>query len=206
LLRCGRLRRGPGHRHRRAPRGRQRHTGATLGERRAGDPGLLGQPGDVRAQPVEPGRALVMLPTAKAWATLALANTYAPAIGDVLLVIGKDEAFYVIGVVAGRGRTTLVAHGDLELKAPHGRIDLLARDGVTLRGGFVQIFAKTWETVAGTVRQRFDELCCQVKGVLRTRAKRAETEVEDVHHTHAGRIVQHADKDVSIDGEKIHLG
>ncbi|MBL8736754.1 MAG: DUF3540 domain-containing protein [Planctomycetes bacterium] len=162
--------------------------------------------GPATAIAVETGRALVMLPTAKAWATLALASGYTPAVGDVLLVIGKDETFYVIGVVAGRGQTKLVAHGDLEIQAPHGRIDLLARDGVTLRGGLVQIVAKTWETVAETVRQRFGELCCQVKGVLRTRAKRSETEVEDVHHTHAGRIVQHADKDVSIDGEKIHLG
>jgi hypothetical protein len=155
---------------------------------------------------VEPGRALVMLPAAKAWATLALGIGYSPAAGDVLLVIGKDDTFYIIGVIAGRGRSTLVAHGDLELKAPNGRIDLLARDGITLRGGLVQIVAKTWETVAETVRQRFDELCCQVKGVMRWRSKRAETEVEELHRTHAGRIVQQADKDVSIDGEKIHLG
>lgn len=161
-------------------------------------------PGHVLA--VEPGRVLVSLPAAKAWATLALGNGYKPVERDVMLVIGKDDAFWVIGVVAGRGRTTLHAHGDLELQAPHGRIDLLARDGITVRGGLVQVIAKTFEQVAETARQRFDELCCQVKGVMRWRSKRAETEVEEVHRTHAGRIVQHADKDVSIDGEKIHLG
>lgn len=155
---------------------------------------------------VETGRVLVQLPAAKAWATLALGNGYQPVERDVLLVIGKDEAFWVIGVVAGRGRTTLRAHGDLELQAPHGRIDLLARDGVTLRGGLVQIVAKTLEHVAETARQRFDELCSQVKGVMRWRSKRSETEVEETHRTHAGRIVQHADQDVSIDGDKIHLG
>jgi hypothetical protein len=154
----------------------------------------------------EPARVLVMLPAAKAWATLALGIGYAPVAGDVLLVIGKDDSCYAIGVIAGRGRTTLVAHGDLELRAPRGRIDLLARDGITLRTSLVQVVAKTWEAVVDTVLQRFDELCCQVKGVMRWRSKRAETEVEELHRTHAGRIVQQADKDVSIDGEKIHLG
>lgn len=162
--------------------------------------------GPATAVTIEHGRVLVAMPTAKAWATLALANGYSPVANDVLLVIGKEDAFYVIGVLAGRGRTTLVAYGDLELKAPQGRIDLLARDGIWLRGGLVQIVAKTWEVVAETARQRFDELCGQVKGVMRWRSKRAETEVEDVHRTHAGRIVQHADQDVSIDGQKIHLG
>ena len=70
----------------------------------------------------------------------------------------------------------------------------------------MQIVAKTWEVVAEAVRQRCDELCCQVKGAMRWRSKRAETEVEELHRTHAGRIVQQADQDVSIDGEKIHLG
>lgn len=161
-------------------------------------------PGHVLA--IEPGRVLVSLPTAKAWATLALANGYAPAVHDVLLVIGKDDAFWVIGVIAGAGRTTLLAHGDLEIKAPKGKIDLLARDGVTVRGNFVQVIAKTFEQVADSVRQRFDEFCCQVKGVMRWRSKRSETDVEETCHTHAERIVQLADKDVSIDGEKIHLG
>lgn len=171
-------------------------------------PATLGAPylGHGQVLATEPGRVLVGLTGAKAWATLALGNGYAPVVGDVLLVIGKGDAFYVIGVIAGRGRTTFVAHGDLELKAPHGRIDLVAREGIALRGGLVQIVAKAWETVAGTVRQRFDELCGQVKGVMRWRAGRAETEVDDVHRTSAGRIVQHAQKDVSIDGEKIHLG
>lgn len=161
-------------------------------------------PGHVLA--VEPGRVLVALPAAKAWATLALANGYSPAVHDVLLVIGKDEAFWGIGVIAGTGRTTLLAHGDLEIKAPKGRIDLFARDGVTLRGNFVSVVAKTFEQIAENVRQRFDELCCQVKGVMRWRSKRSETDVEETCRTHADRIVQQADKDVSIDGEKIHLG
>lgn len=162
--------------------------------------------GPARAIAIESGRVLVEMAEAKAWATLALANGYTPAVGDVLLVIGQEGTFYVIGVIAGRGRTSLCAHGDLEIRAPHGRIDLLARDGIALRGGLVQVIAKTFDTVVDSVKQRCKELFVQVAGTARTKAKRSETEVEEVCRTQAGRIVQRADQDVSIDGEKIHLG
>jgi hypothetical protein len=36
---------------------------------------------------------------------LAFAFPYAPAEGDVLLVIGKDEAYYAIGVLQGSGES-----------------------------------------------------------------------------------------------------
>jgi hypothetical protein len=162
--------------------------------------------GPARALAVQDRRVLVALPQAKAWATLALAQGYEPVEGDVLLVIGQEEAFFVIGVIAGRGRTTLRAHGDLELSAPHGRIDLLARDGIALRGGPVQVVAKAFEAAVDTLKQRCKDLFVAVTDTFRTRSRRLETEVEETHRTTAGRIVQRAEQDVTIDGEKIHLG
>jgi hypothetical protein len=162
--------------------------------------------GPARALAIENGRVLVALADAKAWATVALANGYAPVVGDVLLVIGLHDAFYVIGVIAGRGRTSLTACGDLEIRAPHGSIHLLARDGITLRGGVVQVVAKAFESAVDSLRQRCKEMFVQVAGTFRTRAGRAETAVDEVHRTTAKRIVQRAEQDVSIDGEKIHLG
>jgi hypothetical protein len=161
--------------------------------------------GSVRALAVEDRRVLVAFPEAKAWATLALQG-YAPAVGDVLLVIGQDESFFVIGVIAGRGRTSISAHGDLELRAPHGRIDLLARDGIELRGGPVRVVAKAFEAVVDTLKQRCKDLFVTVTDTFRTRSKRVEHHADEVHRTTAGRIVQRAEQDVSIDGEKIHLG
>jgi hypothetical protein len=155
---------------------------------------------------VEGNRVLVALGDAKAWARMATAVAYAPAVGDVLLVIGRDEAFYAIGVLAGRGRSTLLAPGDLELLAPNGRIDLRARDGVELRTSTFRLVADTWDAVLGSVRQRCSEFLCQVRGVLRLSARRAETTVDDVHRTRAGRIVQQAEGEVQIDGRKINLG
>src|SRR5712671_4666305 len=161
--------------------------------------------GPARALAVDGRRVLVALPDAKAWATLALAHGYTPVENDVLLVIGQEESFYVIGVLAGRGRTTLTAHGDLELRAPQGRIDLLARDGIALRGGVVQVIAKAFDSVVDSLKQRCKELFVQVAGTARTKCKRSETAVEETHRTTAGRIVQRAEQDVSIDGDKIHL-
>ena len=41
------------------------------------------------------------MPDQKAWATPAMPYSYAAEPGDTLLVIGQDELFYVIGVIAG---------------------------------------------------------------------------------------------------------
>ena len=50
------------------------------------------------------------------------------------------------------------------------------------------------------------ELLSQVTGVARFRSKRRETTVQDTDRVRAGRIVSKAQRDVQIDGEKIHLG
>lgn len=162
--------------------------------------------GPARVLATEGSRVLVSLGEARAWATLAMPLAYAPEVGDTLLVVGKDEAFYAIGVIAGRGRTSLTAAGDLSLSAPHGRIDLHARDGVEVRSSVFRCVAEKWDAVLGTVRQRCSELWFQVRGVARWRAQRSETTVDDVARTRAGRIVQQARGAVQIDGEKVELG
>src|SRR5579863_1161814 len=70
---------------------------------------------------VEGSDVVVELPSgALVRAALAFAFPYAPAAGDVLLVIGKDDAHYAIGVLQGQGRTTLTFPGDVELRAEGG--------------------------------------------------------------------------------------
>ena len=46
---------------------------------------------------------------ARVAAQMALAFPYAPREGDVLLVIGKDDEHYVIGVLHGTGQSTLTS-------------------------------------------------------------------------------------------------
>lgn len=162
--------------------------------------------GPARVLDVDGQRLLVAMGHAKAWATPAMAFQYAAVAGDTLLVIGKPEVYYAIGVIAGRGRTTLRAAGDLELVAPHGRIDLQARDGIEIRTSVLRTIADKWDGAFGAVRQRCTEFLCHVRGALRWRARRHETAVDEVHRIRAGRISHEAEGEVQIDGRKINLG
>lgn len=162
--------------------------------------------GPARVLDSDGARVLVAMPDQKAWATPAMPYAYDAAPGDTLLVIGRDELFYVIGVIAGAGATTLRAPGDLQIAAPHGKIDLRSKDGVEVRTSKLRFVAESWDAVLGVVRQRCKELLSQVTGVARFRSKRRETTVQDTDRVRAGRIVSKAQRDVQIDGEKIHLG
>ncbi len=130
------------------------------------------------------------------WAELALAFPYDPVPGDIVLAIGEGEAF-VIGVLRGRGKSVFRTPGDLELEAG-GR--------VSIRGSEVRIEADKVETVARSVFERCVNGYRWVKETLQTRAGRMRTVVEGHSTLRAERIVRVAQKDVKIDGEKIHLG
>jgi hypothetical protein len=141
-------------------------------------------------------RVRLVRESGEAWAQLALAFPYEPAAGDVVLAIGEDEVF-IIGVLRGRGKSVFRTPGDLELEAG-GR--------VSIRGSEVRIEADKVETVARSVFERFVNAYRWVKETLQTRAGRTRTVVEGHSTLRAERIVEIAEKDVKIDGEKIHLG
>jgi hypothetical protein len=162
--------------------------------------------GPARVLETDGARVLVAMPEQKAWATPAMPYTYSAAPGDMLLVIGQADLFYVIGVLSGAGQTVLRAQGDLDIDAPHGRIGIRAKDGVEVHASTVRFVADTWDAVLGSVRQRCKELWSQVTGVARFKSKRRESRVEGTDRVRAGRIVSTAERDVQIDGEKIHLG
>src|SRR5580658_6142610 len=78
--------------------------------------------------------ATVVLPDGRhVRAELALALPYRPVLGDVLLVIGKGDDYYAIGVLRGSGTTSLSFQGDVELTAVDGRLRLSGERGVELR-------------------------------------------------------------------------
>lgn len=155
---------------------------------------------------VAPGRVQIDLPDDQPWAQLALAFPYQPAVGDSLLVVGQDEAWYVIGVLRGAGKTSLTVPGDLDIRAPQGRIEMSAGGGVTIRGPLVRLVAEKLEVAARSVFERFVEATRWVRGAWQLRAGRMRTRVEETYRLQAGRIVEHAEEDVKIDGQKIHLG
>src|SRR5690348_9892986 len=81
-------------------------------------------------------------------ATMALAYLYEPAPGDVLLVIGKDEQYYGVGVLHGTGRAVLSFQGDVDLRATGGTLRLSGDRGVTVEGLEVEIHAGKLRMVA----------------------------------------------------------
>ena len=55
-------------------------------------------------------------------ARLALAYPYQPVPGDLVLAIGHDDDYYVIGILRGSGKTELAFQGDVALRAVGGRL------------------------------------------------------------------------------------
>jgi hypothetical protein len=151
-------------------------------------------------------RVQLEFPDALPWARLALAFPYEPAIGDVVLAAGKGQTWYVIGVLQGTGKTSFSVPGDFEILAPRGRIHLLAGKGFQLKSPEVKITAGKLELVARRVLERFENAARWVKQTLQLRAGRVRTDVEKEYQVRAGRIIERAREDVTIDGNKINLG
>lgn len=140
------------------------------------------------------------------WATMALAYPYKPAVGDTVLVVGQNQNWYVIGVLDGKGITTFSVPGDFEVCAPRGRINLIAGKGIQVKSPEVKITAGKLELVARRVSECFTEAARIVTGTWRIRAARVHNEIEGEYLVKAGRIIERAEQEVKIDGDKIHLG
>jgi hypothetical protein len=151
-------------------------------------------------------RAKLELPDQHVWAIVALGGFYRPAVDDVVLAIGQKGAWYVIGVIHGRGPTTLTVPGDLAIRAPRGGIELTAAKGVTVKSPDVTIAADRLELLARSVFERFTDATRWVKAAFQVRAGRVRTRVDGDYDLAADRILERAEHDVKIDGSKIHLG
>ena len=146
------------------------------------------------------------LPEGRRTARLALSQSYAPEVGDTVLAVCREEEWFVIGLIQGTGTTTFTAPGDVELQAPRGRIEILARDGVCVKSDLVEIVATRLELTARHVIERFHSVTQWITDSLHRRLGRMHTTVEGDCQLRAGRITEIADEDVAIDGRTIHLG
>ena len=72
-------------------------------------------------------------------ATLGPDDLVAAREGDVLLVIGKDDEHYVIGVLHGTGQSTLTFQGGVDLRAQGGPLTLSSDRGVAIHGPEVEV-------------------------------------------------------------------
>jgi hypothetical protein len=139
-------------------------------------------------------------------AAMALAFPYAPAEGDLLLVIGRGEEHWVIGVVQGTGKTALAFQGGVEISAHGGPLTLTSDRGVAVRGPEVEVEAGKLAMVAGSVVERFTSLYQRVRDAWNVRAGQAHTIVDDASHLTAKNASIVTEETMSINGSEIHLG
>jgi hypothetical protein len=139
-------------------------------------------------------------------AQLALALPYVPAENDVVLALGKDARFYVVGILSASGQTSLSFRGDVKLEAIGGSLTLGADEGVRLRGRKVEVEASELTMRAVEVVQKFESVVQHVCGLLSVRAKRHTTIVDETATTRAKRAAIITEETMVINGKQIHLG
>lgn len=162
--------------------------------------------GPAKVVRVEGARVLLCVNATQVWARTAVGYPYAFQVDDEVLTIGQHDDWYVIGVLHGSGKTTLQVPGNLQLLAPQGSIEMVAAQGISLRGPRISLTAIDLSLVAKRFNQRFEQAKLWVKGGLEVIAQRMSTRVDKSYRMHAGKIVQRAVGDVKMDGKKIHLG
>jgi hypothetical protein len=162
-------------------------------------------PADVRS--VEGSDVIVTLPGGAAVrVALAFAFPYAPAPGDVLLVIGKDEAHYAIGVLQGSGQTTLTFPGNVELRAEGGALRLWGEKGVEILGPALGVQVDKIQVIAGAVTQKLGSLVQRVQALLSVQARQMHTVVEESAVTQARSATVLTEETMTINGKEVHLG
>jgi hypothetical protein len=176
----------------------------TIHELPVRQPDYLG-PGDVVA--VMPHEVEVEIRGGqRARAQMALSIPYEPCVGDVLLVIGKDDEHYVIGVLHGSGKTSLSFQGAVDLRATGGPLTLSSDVGVALHGPEMEIQTGKLEVFAGAVVEKFGSLYQRVRGALNVHAGKTHTVVDDASFMTAKNASIVTQETMSINGDEIHLG
>jgi hypothetical protein len=139
-------------------------------------------------------------------ARMAVSVPYEPCVGDVLLVIGKDDEHYVIGVLHGTGKTSLSFQGAVDLRASGGPLTLSSDAGVVVHGPQMEIHTGKLEVFAGAVVEKLGSLYQRVRGALNVHAGKTHTVVDDSSFMTAKNASILTEETMSINGNEIHLG
>ena len=139
-------------------------------------------------------------------ATMALAFPYRPVIGDQLLVIGDEQAFFVIGVLEGRGRSGLSNDEGVTLSAESGRLRLVGDKGVRVHGRSIDVQTEELETVAIDASQTFGEQRKQVRGVIKTEAGQIDELSQGAWVTQAKRFILKSLNAARVKSNTVRLG
>jgi Protein of unknown function (DUF3540) len=150
-------------------------------------------------------RVTVVFAGATHHSRLALGYAYQPLAGDLVLIILQEDDAYIIGVLSGRGTTTLTAHGDLTIAAPNGRIQLQAGNGIALAAPKVEVQAQAIEMTAVSLGQRVQSAFLAVTDLLHITAGQRQTRIAGTSMETTERSYHRSDKEVVIQGESVSI-
>ncbi len=139
-------------------------------------------------------------------AELALALDYTPIVGDTLLTIKGQQGYYVIGVLAGQGRVSLRAGGDIDIRSETGSVRVNAAKSVALDAPELSLRARALRTFASSGVERANEWVRSVRDTLSLQAGQCHTVIEGTNHVQANDHNLVAREKVRVNGKAIHLG
>lgn len=134
----------------------------------------------------------------------ALAFPYTPRKGDVVLVIGEEQA-YIIGVLHAQGDMALHFPANVHLHA-RGAFQFTSAEAIELQAPVTKVAAGKFEVIARTLTETVHNAARWVKDLATFRAGRRKVQVDGVNIERAERHVLRAKKDVRVNGHRIHLG
>jgi hypothetical protein len=156
---------------------------------------------------VEAGGVTARLPGgAVVRAELALAFPYRPRVDDVVLVIGRGEAHYVIGVLQGHGETELAFEGDVSLRAVRGKLHLAGDEGVQVEGRELEVLVGAFKVVAGSMVHKATSAYQRITGLFSVRAGESHTVVDGTATSKAKNGVMLTEEKMTLNGKQIYLG
>lgn len=139
-------------------------------------------------------------------AALGFACPYQPAPGDELLIMGRSEHYYAVGVLSGANPGGLHFEGDLDLRAVGGTLTLSGDEGVEVEGQRITLRADALRTFAGSLSEKADEAYRWVKGLTTLRAGESRRVIEGEDYNQSHDSIHLAKGTVKIDGHQIHMG
>lgn len=145
-------------------------------------------------------------PGRRVQAQMALSIAYEPCVGDVLLLLGKGDDHYVVGVLRGSGKTSLSFQGAVDVRATGGPLTLSSDVGIVLHGPETEIHAGKLQVFAGSVVEKLGSLYQRVRDALQVHAGKTHTVVDDASFLTARNAAIVTEETMSINGNEIHLG
>ncbi len=138
-------------------------------------------------------------------AELALAQPYLPVADDELLVIGRGDRFYVIGVLRAHGELDIRFPGDIHLRAERN-LRLRADEGIELSSTRIDVRTEKMKVVADRLVESAREVYQRVRDLWSVHAGAKEEVVAGEWSSRAENATLTTEEDMTLNGREVRLG